>query len=473
MASVRGALPQTEVMKFGADVLDEMLNQDSTLGNRLKAVGQRYLENRLVRRTRLVRGLMANLDFQPEERTLENGTVLYRHGSPNQGFYVVLSGHVELFVESDGLPTRLARLGTGLCVGERDDETYSATAIVDGTTRLLVFPRGTLAGAHARSPEVQEHLSTLQRVWDLPQQGFVSQYMGVLEGLPCLTQLYNLKDGRSLVATHVIGGESVQLDWVEGAPQRTITTPSNELSVELDQQGMVCAIHSQLRGPELGILFGRAIEGLPLRPEEEQSLAETGQIQVSKDGYLCTCLQVRRSSIHAALQAGVCDLATLQQRTGAGLSCGSCIPSLREALGEGSFHKLTISKIEEPTSDVRRIFLKPPNDTHLPSGRPGQHVILRTFIDHKPVARPYTLSSAMGALWEVTVKRQPNGSFSTWLFEQAQEGTQLDVSLPQGEYVWDGGPAPVVCFVCRHRNHTSSVFCPNIATTRMASSPGY
>lgn len=447
MASVRAIAPRNELLRLGSHLLHQMMSQDSTLGKRLKALGQKHLESRLVMRTRLVRELMANVRFRPQERTLHNGEVLFRQYQKNEGFFVIRNGSIELLDESKELPVLIARLGSGLCVGERDLDTYSTTAIARDTTHLLAFPREALLGISTHSSEVREHLSVMQQVWNLPQQGFVTQYLGMVDGMPCLTQLYSLRNGRSLIATHVIGEDSVRLEQADCQPKRTVLTPDGTISINLTHDNQICSLHAKTREPVLGLLFGRAIEGHPITPQEERSLTETGQLVIVEDGFLCTCLRVRRSAVLAALQGGANDLTSLQQRTGVGLSCGSCLPHLREILGEKSFQPIAIRNIEICCEDVCRVHLQSTRNEPLPTALPGQHVVLRVLIDGVSVARPYTLSGAAGAPWEVTIKRESNGIFSRWLFEKATAGTTLEASCPQGDYVWDGGPAPVICFV--------------------------
>lgn len=83
----------------------------------------------------------------------------------------------------------------------------------------------------------------------------------------------------------------------------------------------------------------------------------------------------------------------------------------------------------------------------LPAARAGQHVVLRVTTAGRSIERPYTLSGAAGGPWEVTVKREPGGAFSGWLFEEARPGSRLEASNPMGTHVWEVGPAPMVCFV--------------------------
>lgn len=447
MASVRSLSIHSKLLRLSKSCLEEMIQEDSTLERRLVQMGDQYAENKMALRSTLVQELLAEVDAIPERVNLENGVTLFRQGEANQGFYVILHGSVELLQEDEGLPTRLARLGPGLCLGVQDGETYASTAIAHEKSSLLLFSHEALSVVTAKSPEVREHLAVAQKVWDLPQQGFVTQYLDKVDGKACLTQHYYLPESRDLIAYHPVGDDSIQLIQPSAEGSRTIETPDESLSVILDESGTICSLWSSERNATLGILFGRAIEGRPLLPEEVKALEEQGELKSTDHQILCTCLQVPRSAVLAALKSGATSLEALQQRTGAGLSCGTCIPSLKEILGEGHFQEAIIQRMEEVTPNVRRVFFQTVGDEPLPPSLPGQYIVLRVALPDGVVERPYTLSGATQGPWEVTIKWMEQGVLSEWLFKHAKVGTSLEVSLPQGDFVWDGGPSPVVCLV--------------------------
>lgn len=446
-ATVRGIAERSEVVRIGRAELLQMIDEDPALRERLEDLGKRQHEERLSRRTGLVRAVLAGGETRAHERELDNGDVLYRQGDPPGDVYVILAGQVELLVDRDGLPLRVALVGAGLCVGERDEDRRAATAVVDGPTRLLQIRREDLQRLTAGSPELGDHLSTLHGVWELPQRGFVTQYLGAIDGRSCVTQLFHLADRRSFVSSHVIGDGAVRFEAAQGEPARHLATPDGVVRVALEADGRVFSIEANDSIPVLATLITRAIEGKALQPAEEAELARSGELHDEDAGFLCACMRVQRSAVRRAVAAGASDLATLQQRTGCGLSCGACVPSLREMLGVSSFVPVVIDRIDVLTDSVRRVCLSPVRRDP-PASRPGQHVVLRAEVDAVRLERPYTLSSAAGAPWEVTIKREPEGKFSSWLFERAKVGMTIESSTPSGEYVWDGGPAPVVCFTC-------------------------
>lgn len=443
-ASVRGLAPRSELARVGVDQLEVLFAHEPGLRHALEALGTRQVQEKLARGTDLVRGLLASVEAHAETLHRENGDVLFRQGEPTGAAYVVLAGAVEVFEERDGASVRVASAGPGVCVGERDDTTRRATAVVDGTTRLLKVPREALALA-ARSGQARDHLATLQKVWELPQRGFVTQHLGSMEGAACLTQLFHLADGRSFVSSHVIGSDAVRLVAASGTAERVVTTPDGAIRVEVAVDGRIVRIDAQEGRAVLAAAFARAIEGVPLSPAEEATLASRGELAAEDEGIACACMRVTRARVRLCLAEGVNDLEGLSQRTGCGMSCGSCVPGLLELLGRASFLPVLVTRRVVLASGVVRVFLGGKNGEALPVARPGQHVVLRALVGGARLDRPYTLSGAPGSPWEVTVKRESAGRFSTWLCDEAQPGTALEASAPRGDYLWDEGPAPVVC----------------------------
>ena len=105
----------------------------------------------------------------------------------------------------------------------------------------------------------------------------------------------------------------------------------------------------------------------------------------------------------------------------------------------------------EETADVFSLDIRPV-DGDLPPHRTGQYVAIAVDLpDGERQPRQYTISNGGGAdSFQVTIRRvrgvdgAPDGQVSTWLFENAQVGTVLDVSQPAGDVVLDESDAPLV-----------------------------
>lgn len=442
-AGVR-ALESSEVVRVAYAHLEPALALAPDLTASLRALGERQREEALSHRTDLVRRLLASIDTRPTQRTLRSGQHLYRAGESADRVYVVLSGAIDLVEARDGAQVVAGRMGPGLCVGERDASHRTQSAVAVGTTRVLEVARDSLADLAQSSQEARDHLAVMQRAWELPQRGLVTQHLGSVDGHPCLTQIFHLDDGAAFVASHLIGAEGVRLRAAKGQAQRVIETPVDGVRVGLEADGRIVSVEASTSATVLPALFSRAIEGRALSPTEAAELAQSGQLASPSEGFACGCMRVTWARVHGAIDGGCATLAALQNRTGAATACGACGPALVEALGGAGFGPVRITRRERVGHEAVRVAFESADERPLRPGRPGQHVVLRAAVDGESLERPYTLSGAAGAVHEVTARRE--GRFSGWLYDAAP-GAVLESSPPTGQWIWDGGPAPVICLM--------------------------
>src|SRR5690606_12289796 len=81
---------------------------------------------------------------------------------------------------------------------------------------------------------------------------------------------------------------------------------------------------------------------------------------------------------------------------------------------------------------------------------PGQHVVVSAFIEGEWISRPYTLTSPAGLrrYQEFTVKLEPGGVLSNWLFERRPgDFHSIRVTPPRGTFLIDvARTEPIVFF---------------------------
>ncbi|WP_024793393.1 nitrite reductase large subunit NirB [Tomitella biformata] len=83
--------------------------------------------------------------------------------------------------------------------------------------------------------------------------------------------------------------------------------------------------------PTLRPLVGRALPGDPaalISPAGEK----LGAGALPDDAEVCSCNAVTKGDICAAIAAGACDLAAIKGCTGAGTTCGGCLPTVKDIL---------------------------------------------------------------------------------------------------------------------------------------------
>lgn len=103
------------------------------------------------------------------------------------------------------------------------------------------------------------------------------------------------------------------------------------------------------------------------------------------------------------------------------------------------FHSLNIKSILRQTDKAVSITFEVPTSLKTDfSFSAGQYITLKTVIDAKEVRRDYSLSSSPHSeSLTVTVKEVENGVFSAYANTQLKAGDSLEVSTPNGRFVYD------------------------------------
>jgi ferredoxin-NADP reductase len=94
-----------------------------------------------------------------------------------------------------------------------------------------------------------------------------------------------------------------------------------------------------------------------------------------------------------------------------------------------------VRRVVQETPDTRTFVLRP--NRKWQGFRAGQHVLVEVEIDGVRHQRTYSLSSPPvdGRLVAITVKRQPGGKVSSWLYAHLCAGDVLTLGAPAGEFV--------------------------------------
>jgi len=111
------------------------------------------------------------------------------------------------------------------------------------------------------------------------------------------------------------------------------------------------------------------------------------------------------------------------------------------------FRSLRVSQIDRESSSVISITLEPADGVPLVSALPGQFVVmrLRSAPSAPPLFRSYSLSCGPSTdFYRVSIKREPYGAASNYLFNKLTVGDVLDVSSPRGGFTLQSNDRPVV-----------------------------
>jgi ferredoxin-NADP reductase len=111
------------------------------------------------------------------------------------------------------------------------------------------------------------------------------------------------------------------------------------------------------------------------------------------------------------------------------------------------FRPLAVTAINQESDDVLSLTMRSRDGDPLPTGLPGQYVVLRLqpAAGHAPLFRSYSLSGPVSTeCYRISVKTEPNGTAGTYLRERVRLGDVLDVSSPRGSFILQSGERPVV-----------------------------
>lgn len=115
--------------------------------------------------------------------------------------------------------------------------------------------------------------------------------------------------------------------------------------------------------------------------------------------------------------------------------------------GWNGWRDFRVDEVIEESSVIKSFILRPVDGGPVMVHKPGQYLTFWLEIPgHPPIKRNYSISStANGATYRISVKREPQGLASGWLHDNAVAGTVLKVAAPAGEFFLDGQPErPVV-----------------------------
>jgi ferredoxin-NADP reductase len=111
---------------------------------------------------------------------------------------------------------------------------------------------------------------------------------------------------------------------------------------------------------------------------------------------------------------------------------------------------MRVSAIVRETPHVKTFRLVEPNGGPVPfTFVPGQFLTFSAQMDGRTIRRSYTIASppTRNAYVEITVKREDDGEFSSFLHDKVSVGSVLRVRGPSGVFTFDGGNADSVVLI--------------------------
>jgi len=465
-ASVR-AHTDCSVLRVAREDFQRVLSQDNALKNTLRVKGESELLKRMLQQS----ALFASVPLEElkhglyREETYQDQQIVFREGAPGDRFFHIVSGNVAVYKQEEGSPKLLVRLGPGQGFGEMallQQRPRSATVIAQGELKVLAIDGQKFVQLYERTPELRQHVQTLQKVYTVRGRGFVTQHSGRFMDMDAVTTIYHLLDGTTAIGSQVVGRNlynmRLNVPGAEAAQSVVFDAPDGTGHRELQiLDGTLVGLTVQGLWPELAEAHSRVLARSELSPEILEEFRRSGTLGLLKTPQLidprqiiCNCLQLDLGALREVARERNCrSRVELSECAGAGTVCGACRGWLQEIVGQAAWIPVLVSQVL-PAADGVRSFRFVPQEGQFKPALPAQHVVVQALIGGKWVQRPYTITSPADETGyrEITVKREPQGYFSSWLFEKLDEKTPLRLSDAQGDFYADPQRAtPVVCLV--------------------------
>lgn len=165
---------------------------------------------------------------------------------------------------------------------------------------------------------------------------------------------------------------------------------------------------------------------------------------------ICGCVRVSLGQIKEQINEDAIDVDAIGDNTGAGTFCGTCREKIRDILGLGRWQTVQIKKILPLTPNINAYHIIPALGETLTLSKAGQYVVMQCFINGDWINRSYTLTSAAtnNAFYEIAIKHEEEGIFSSWLLKHENETLSIRISTPDGKFTPNFDLSiPIVCLM--------------------------
>lgn len=389
----------------------------------------------------------------------ENGDPVFNLGDAPDDVYLILQGMIELKIpKQESYRFNSLILHQGHLFGELgvlDNKPRYATATANGPVRLMKINGDEFKSHLAKNQEVQLILSELRKVYQIPNQGAVEQFLGYsIEQEPIITTIYNLNDGRVVVSTKFINQAHFSMLTTSHTEGKSYQYQRDQYDIEIIiQDNHLSGLKLTGFCDELPNLCEMILDHAVIDNCAIEQFEKTGQIPLASrieqggNEVICNCLQISRQQLRDHINKGIDSLEELSNVTGACTSCGGCRNRILEMLGQTVWYsgKMKQAMIHNPNIRSYKIKL---NDSEFSAFIPGQHLIVQSRIGNHWIERPYTISDIPDSdrNLRLTIKKEPKGYFTTWLFANEHDEIKAYISQPQGKFLLCSENRPILCF---------------------------
>jgi nitric-oxide synthase len=371
--------------------------------------------------------------------------VFFRQGDAALDAYFILKGSVEVRFHDDDLRlVSKAQLQPGRFFGELgllEEKPRTGTAVAATDCEVCVISGDAFRKAYDDNPRLHELIDAVTGIYQVPFMGLITQYRGTFLGHPAVQTTIRKQNRETISAARVIDAEIFSIEYPDVADQESMGFQGSA-----DQTREIKLAGNRLVGVT-SIGHWRDIEEIcrlvyNRTPLDEDALREftasgalpsTVQSLVDEEDELCKCLHLKYRTLKQLIDRGVTTIEALTKESGAGNICGGCRPRIIELLGGSAWMDARAIGILEHNDSIRSYRIQPLSRP-INGYQAGQHLVVQALIDDHWVSRSYTLTSSdeQRDYYEITVKREPKGLFSRWLFDHCKVGDILRITEPQG-----------------------------------------
>ena len=266
-ASVSAYVDVTLLRVPGA-ALAEVAAEDAATRRRIESAGQAQLARSLAQRSLLIRvALDSGLPIAVHR--IDTGAVLIAEGETALNAYLILDGTAAVYQDTDAGPVLLRRLVEGQLVGERGvraGRVRTASVIAETELQLLIIPRSELKRLVAESALWRNYLDALERIYESPKRGFMTQHSARVNGVPSIVTTYTLDSGRVLMATRMLGHQRILVESPGVPLGRSLEWGPTVL--HLDANHILRGADARGQRKTLARLIGLILDETPLTPAD-------------------------------------------------------------------------------------------------------------------------------------------------------------------------------------------------------------
>lgn len=457
-ASVR-AVTRCELLALVREDAPELLDSDGPVVQELRRAGE---IQRRIRHLKLRKDVLRHLGLAGRYgiEQFAPGQVVCHQGAPGRKVHLVLAGTAAVIHREGDEERTVAEILPGLLIGEQANlynEFHAASIVATTELETASLDGAWFRDSHAHNTQLRALVEAQTRMWGLPRRGLLRLQGGTQDSHPTLTAVQDLPDGRRVESTCVVGHAAFSTRVVD-APEATTMhrfedPQAGRMRALHLADGRIVEIESDGSWAQLPTAMEHMLDGTPVDQAWVASLSIGGlgaSARLQAPEYVCHCARVSLVQLERVIQSGCKTLDQVACATRATRDCGECTATIKELLGDADWSPARCDRIVPVTENVRTFHIRPLRSKCLP-WLPGQHIVVQARIDGRWVARPYTISGAAvddQETYEITVKREPNGTMSQWLFDRIRGDSELRVSTPAGTFnLTDDHSCDVVCLV--------------------------